>query len=97
MVYLKVAGAGELLPYSILNRIGQMLSERAEEMFYSCQEYSQMDDGDKKLWLENIKKDIQKSVEREKISVRLAGTLDESDFAGSELYFDLSNDSYNIL
>lgn len=96
-VYLKVTGGSEPLGHEVLDRIGRILSERAEELFYSFLEYTGMDGRDKKFWIEGMKKDIQKSMARRDLSVKLVETLDESAFAGEELYFDLLNDLYIIL
>lgn len=96
-IYLKIAGAGEPLDYKILNHIGQGLSEHAEELFYSYLEYAGMDAGGKKRWIESIEKNIREDMADKDLSITLVETLDESAFAGNELYFDLLNDLYTIL
>lgn len=96
-VYLKIAGEDEPLSHEVLNRIGQRLSGRAEELFYTFLEYAGMDDQGKKCWMERIEKNIQENLTRQDLTVTMTETLDESAFAGDELYFDLLNDLYIIL
>lgn len=96
-IYLKIAGAGEPLDYKILSHIGQGLSEHAEELFYSYLEYAGMGAEEKKCWIESIEKNIREDMADKDLSITLVETLDESAFAGNELYFDLLNDLYMIL
>lgn len=96
-VYLKIAGGGEPLSHEALHRTGRMLSERAEELFYSYLDYIERDEEGKRCWIESMEKIIQDGMEGEKFSIALTGTLDQSAFAGDELYFDLLNDLYMIL
>ena len=96
-MYLKIAGEDEPLSHEVLNRIGQRLSERAEELFYTFLEYAGMDGQGKKCWMERIEKNIQENLTGQGLAVTMAETLDESAFAGDELYFDLLNDLYIIL
>lgn len=96
-VYLKITGEGEPLSYEILDRIGRMLSEHAEKLFYTFLEYARKDDQEQKCWMERIEKNIQENLIRQDLTVTMAENLDESAFAGDELYFDLLNDLYIIL
>lgn len=96
-VYLKITGEGEPLSYERLDRIGRMLSEHAEKLFYTFLEYARKDDQEQKCWMERIEKNIQENLTRQDLTVTMAENLDESAFAGDELYFDLLNDLYIIL
>lgn len=96
-VYLKITGEGEPLSYEILDRIGRMLSEHAEKLFYTFLEYARKDDQEQKCWMERIEKNIQENLTRQDLTFTMAENLDESAFAGDELYFDLLNDLYIIL
>jgi hypothetical protein len=96
-VYLKVAGEGEPLSHEVLDRIGRMLSEHAEKLFYTFLEYVGMDDPEQKCWMERIEKNIQENLTGQGLAVTMAETLDESAFEGNELYFDLLNNLYIIL
>lgn len=96
-VYLKVAGEDEPLSHEVLNHIGQGLSEHAEKLFYTFLEYARKDDQEQKCWMERIEKNIQENLIRQDLTVTMAENLDESAFAGDELYFDLLNDLYIIL
>lgn len=97
VVYLKITGEDEPMGYEVLDCVGQMLSESAEELFNSFLEYAGMEEEGKKCWMERIEKTIQESMAGRVLSVTLAETLDESAFEGNELYFDLLNDLYMIL
>ncbi len=95
-VYLKVTGAHEPLSREALHCIGEILEERAEELFYSCVEYAGMDEGSKARWIECRKEDFRKRCNKQ-VAVIPVESLDESDFAGDELYFDWLNNLYIIL
>ncbi len=95
-VYLRVTGANEPLSREALHCIGEILEERAEELFYSCVEYAGMDEGSKARWIECRKEDIRKRCNKQ-VAVIPVESLDESDFAGDELYFDWLNNLYIIL
>ena len=85
------------LPYDELNHIGQLLSKQGEEVCVSCVEYCRMDESDKDLWRERTETYIKKLVNETDLSVLVVETLDNSDFLGNELYFDLLNNYYIIL
>lgn len=95
-VYLKVTGLYEPLSHEVLKQVGWMLLEQPEKLFCSYLEYSRKDEEDKAHWVEYREEEIKKRLKRP-VFVKLAETLDESDFAGDELYFDILNDLYIIL
>lgn len=95
-VYLKVTGESEPLKSEALNRIGKTLEEQAEELFYAYLEYARMDAEGKAVWTAHREENIRKHFNK-RVSVTLVETLDGSDFAGNELYFDLLNNLYIIL
>ena len=96
-IYLKVFGRIMPLSYNELNHIGRLLSKRGEELYWSFLEYCSMDESGKDLWRERMETYIKKLVNKTDLSVLVTDTLDNSDFLGNELYFDLLNNYYIIL
>ncbi len=96
-VYLKVTGLTESLSHAELSRIGQELSEQEEELFKACLEYSGLDGHGRSQWTRQLKENLQYYMGRKELSVTVVDTLDESEFMGKELYFDMLNDLYIIL
>ncbi|KAI4442327.1 hypothetical protein FMM80_22980 [Schaedlerella arabinosiphila] len=95
-IYLKIAGQSEPLSYTILNSIGQTLSEQGEELFYSYLKYIGMKARDKRLWIAHMTTRIETLIAKH-VTITFTASLDESDFTRDELYFDLLNVSYIIL
>ena len=96
-MYLKVTGLTESLSHAELSRIGQELSEQEEELFKACLEYSGLDGHGRSQWTRQLKENLQYYMGRKELSVTVVDTLDESEFMGKELYFDMLNDLYIIL
>ena len=96
-IYLKVFGRIMPLSYNELNHMGRLLTERGEELYWSFLEYGSMDESEKDLWRERMETYIKKLVNKTDLSVLVTDTLDNSDFLGNELYFDLLNNYYIIL
>lgn len=95
-VYLKVEGK-ESLDMDSLDRIGSMLSGQADELLQSYLEYCAMDEQKRNSWKKMIKQKISSWVSGKEIIVKFTETLDESAFAGKELYCDMLNRLYIIL
>lgn len=96
-VYLKVSGRTESLSHVELCHIGQLLSEQEEELFKACLEYGGLDEHGRNLWSDRMEKYLQCHTGGKELSVTVVDTLDESEFFGKELYFDMLNDLYMIL
>lgn len=96
-MYLKVSGRTESLNHTELNHIGQLLSEQEEELFKACLEYSGLDGHGRSQWTRQLKENLQYYMGRKELSVTVVDTLDESEFMGKELYFDMLNDVYIML
>lgn len=96
-VYLRVTGCIESLSHEELNCIGQELSKHEEELFKACLEYSRLDEHERSLWSDRMEKYLQCHTGGKELSVTVVDTLDESEFFGKELYFDMLNDLYMIL
>lgn len=94
-VYLKVEGV-EPLSMDCLEEIGSILSKQADEMLQSYLEYCAMDVQKRNRWKKQIKDKISGWVDQE-ITVEFTETLDESIFAGREIYCDMLNRLYIIL
>jgi len=95
--YLKIFGRIMPIPYDELSHIGWLLSERGEELYWSFLEYCSMSESGKDLWREQIETDIKELADEMELSVLVTDTLDDSDFLGNELYFDLLNNYFVIL
>ena len=85
------------LSYNELNYMERLLTEWDEELYWSFLEYGSMDESGKDLWRERMEIYIKKLVNKTDLSVLVTDTLDNSDFLGNELYFDLLNNYYIIL
>lgn len=95
-VYLKVEGV-EALSMDILEQIGSTLSKQADEMLQSYLEYCAMDEQKRNSWKKLIKDKISSWVPGKEVIVEFTEALDESAFAGNELYYDMLNRLYIIL
>lgn len=95
-IYLKVEGV-EPLSRDVLEEIESMLSKQVDEMLQSYLEYCAMEEPKRNSWKKQIKEKIRSWVSDKEIIVEFTETLDESDFAGNELYCDMLNRLYIIL
>lgn len=95
-VYLKVSRRTESLSHEELNRIGQLLSEQEEELFKACQVDS-VDEQRRSQWTKQVEETLQRQMRGQELSVSVVDTLDESEFMGKEVYFDMLNGLYIIL
>ncbi len=96
-VYLKVTGRTESLSHEELSYIGRLPSEQEEELFKACLEYNGLDEHGRSLWTRQMEEKLQCHTGGKELSVFVVDTLDESEFLGKELYFDMLNDLYMIL
>lgn len=96
-VYLKVSGRTESLSHVELCHIGQLLSEQEEELFKACLEYDGLNEHGRNLWTRQMEEKLQCQTGEKELSVTVVDTLDESEFMGKELYFDMLNGLYIIL
>lgn len=96
-VFLMVTGRIEALDHEELSYIGQLLSEQEEELFKACLEYNRLDEQEKTGWTRKVKENLQCYVGRKELLVSVMDTLEESEFMGKELYFDMLNDLYIII
>lgn len=96
-VYLKVTGRTESLGHTELSRIGRLLSEQEEELFKACLEYRGLDERGRNPRTRQMEERLQCYTGEKELSATVVDTLDESEFMGKELYFDMLNDVYIIL
>lgn len=95
-VYLKIVGV-EPLSFSVLEQMGIILSKQVDESFQSYLEYCETSEQKRTRWKKQIKEKINNLVPDKEIIVNFTESLDESEFRGSELYWDILNHLYIIL
>lgn len=96
-VYLKVTGYREWLSHDVLECIGQVLSRHEEELFWIVVECGRNGGYHRPKLIERIKENVLCYIKGVRVSASVVNTLDESDFLGRELYFDMLNNLYIIL